>query len=291
MRSALIVLIAFFIVAAFALISSNATAEDPPKERPRVAMCSPLFVASKATSKVVIRGWKIEPATAVACDSPHITINILSKGPAAVPNKQDAKQIGDQQVEIEVTVGDMQESATAVLTVVAPDGTSEPHTLLIGSSQSMTADQEPNDGFRHAQVVQLPQTIDGLIHADGNVDVFAFDLDQPNQVTVEVNARKLGSGLDGILTLYDSRYNILADNDDHADSPDPYLTATLKAGRYFVVLQDAHDHGGPAHPYRLNAATCTLSHGIESCHRDVSKSSVFFPPCKLTFATPNFLND
>lgn len=255
MRNAQIFMAAVFIAVVFAVLSRNATAEDPPKEVPRIAMCSPLFVAAKPTSKVVIRGWKIEAASEVVCDSPHVAIKILSKGAAAVPNKQDAKQIGDQQIEIEVTVGDGFESATVNLTVVTPDGTAEPHTLLIGSPLAMIADQEPNDGFRQAQVIQLPQTIDGLVHADGNVDVFAIDLDQPNQIAVEVNARKLGSGLDSILTLYDSRFNIIADNDDHANNADSYVTAAVQPGRYYIVLQDAHDHGGPAHPYRLTVST------------------------------------
>lgn len=254
MRKALIPMAAVFIAVVFAVISPNATAEDPPKEMPRIAMCSPLYVAAKSTAKVVIRGWKIEPASEVVCDSPHVAIKILSKGAAAVPNKQDAKRIGDQQIEIEVTVDVMQESGAVKLTVVAPDGTSEPHTLLIGSPLAMIADQEPNDGFRQAQVIQLPQTIDGLIHADSNVDVFAIDLDQPNEVTVAVNARKLGSGLDSIVTLYDSRFSIIADNDDHADNADSYLTAAVQPGRYYIVLQDAHDHGGPAHPYRLTVS-------------------------------------
>ena len=255
MRNALISMAAVFMTVVLAVASPKATAEDPPKEVPRIAMCSPLLVATKSTSKVVIRGWKIEPASEVVCDSPHVALKILSKGAAAVPNKQDAKQIGDQQVEIEVTVDDVQESGAVKLTVLAPDGTSEPQTLLIGSQLAMIADQEPNDGFRQAQLIQLPQTIDGLIHADGNVDVFAIDVDQPKQIAVEVNARKLGSGLDSILTLYDSRFNIIADNDDHADNADSYLNASLQPGRYYVVLQDAHDRGGPAHPYRLTVST------------------------------------
>ena len=242
-------------VAAVAFVSPNATSEDPPKEMPRIAMCTPLFVVPKTTSKVVIRGWKIEPATEVLSDSPRVGIKILSKGAAAVPNKQDAKQIGDQQLEIEVTVGDGTDLSTVNLTVVSPGGDSKPHSLLIGSPSAAIHDQEPNDGFRQAQVIQLPQTVDGLIHADGNVDVFAFDIVQPNRVTVEVNARKLGSGLDSLLTLYDSRFNIIADNDDHAESADSSLNAALHQGRYYLVLQDAHDHGGPAHPYRLTINT------------------------------------
>jgi hypothetical protein len=44
----------------------------------------------------------------------------------------------------------------------------------------------------------------------------------------------------------------VASNDDWQGSTDSRLEATLaKAGTYYLSLQDAHDHGGPEHVYRL----------------------------------------
>ena len=66
-----------------------------------------------------------------------------------------------------------------------------------------------------AQRLAFPQSVMGSFHADANVDVFAMELSEATPIRVKV------------------------------------IAATLPAGRYFITRQDAHDRGGPAHPYRL----------------------------------------
>jgi len=232
-------------------------AAEKKAEPPRVAMSAPLAVPVNATTKMVVRGWSMDTATEVRSSSPQVSFKVLSAASVAVPNGQDAKQIGDTQMELEVTVVGGVEPGDATLTVVAPTGESPPHRLLIGSVHPLVADSEPNDGFQQAQVIQIPQAVDGQIHGDKNVDVFSFDIADPQSVTIEVLARRHGSGLDSLLTLFDDRGKIVAVNDDHDGTTDSRITAELTAGKYFVSLQDAHDHGGPAHPYRL---TTTLQH-------------------------------
>jgi len=138
-----------------------------------------------------------------------------------------------------------------MLTVVTPTGNSQPHKLLIGGAFPVVLDKEANDGFRQAQPIRLPQIIDGQIHSDRNVDVFSFEVIDSTKVVIEVFARRHGSGLDSLLTLYDARGSIITVNDDQTDTTDSRLEQTVPAGRYFIDLQDAHDHGGPTHPYRL----------------------------------------
>lgn len=228
-----------------------AHAEDAKPVPPKVAVCSPLAVLSGATTKVTLRGWLVDKATAVLCDNDQVTLKIVSQGAAAVPGKQDAKQVGDQQLELEITVAAGVAPGRVQLTVVAPDGESTPHVLLVGGDLPVIAETEPNDGFRQAQAIAPSQIIDGQIHSDGNVDVFALELTEKTQLSVEVQAQQLGSGLDSILTLYAAAGSIIASNDDQATTTDSKLEVTLEPGRYFLCLQDAHDRGGAAHPYRL----------------------------------------
>ena len=235
---------------AFGSLIAHAEEAKPPVP-PKVALCSPLAVASGATTKVTLRGWLVDKATAVKCDNDKVTLKILSQGAAAVPGKQDAKQIGDQQLELEITVAAEAQPGRVLLTVVAPDGESKPHALLVGGDLPVIAETEPNDGFRQAQAIAPSQIIDGQIHGDGNVDVFAFELTEKTNLSVEVQAQQLGSGLDSILTLYHAAGSIVASNDDSDKTTDSKLEAPLEPGRYFVCLQDAHDRGGAAHPYRL----------------------------------------
>jgi hypothetical protein len=239
-----------FICAAGLLGAATANAEDKKPAPPRIAMCAPLAISSGATTKVIVRGWLIDKASAVRSSDEKIKVKILSKGSATIPNKQDAKQIGDQQIELEVTVANVA-PREVMLTIVTPTGDSNSHALLIGGDFPIVLDKEANDGFRQAQQIQLPQIIDGQLHGDRNVDVFSFKVTTSTKVVIEVFARRHGSGLDSILTLYDARGSIIAVNDDHAETTDSRIEQTIPTGRYFISLQDAHDHGGPTHPYRL----------------------------------------
>lgn len=61
-----------------------------------------------------------------------------------------------------------------------------------------------------------------------------------------------GDGFDAMLTLYNERAQQIAFHDDLPKSRDARLEVELPAdGVYFLVLIDAHDRGGPTHPYRL----------------------------------------
>ena len=242
----------FLFACLFALFPLIAHADDAkPPVPPKVALCSPLAVPSGAKTKVTLRGWLVDKATAVRCDNEKVTLKIVSQGAAAIPGKQDAKQIGDQQLELEITVAVEAPPGRVMLTVVAPDGESKPHALLVGGDLPVVAETEPNDGFRQAQMIAPTQIVDGQIHGDGNVDVFAFELTEKTNLSVEVQAQQFGSGLDSILTLYHAAGSIVASNDDQDGTTDSKLEASLEPGRYFVCLQDAHDRGGAAHPYRL----------------------------------------
>jgi hypothetical protein len=214
-------------------------------------MCAPLGVPIGATTKLTIRGWKIDQTTEVKISSDKVAVKMVSKGAANIPGGQDAKQIGDQQVEVEVSIAADATAGEVTLTLVTSDGTSEPHTLLIGAAHPLIAEAEGNDGFREAQGIDIPQTIDGQIHGDRNVDVYAVQIDKQQTLVVEIFAARRGSALDSSLTLFDERGNIVAISDDAGESTDSQIERTLSPGKYFISLQDAHDHGGPAHPYRL----------------------------------------
>ncbi len=229
--------------------------EAKPSDPPKVAMCCPLAVSRGGTTKVTLRGWLVDKATAVKCDNDQVTLKILSQGAAAIPAKQEAKQIGDQQLELEVTVAAEVAAGRVLLTVVTPGGESKPAVLLVGGDLPVVAETEPNDGFRQAQLIAPSQIVDGQIHGDGNVDVFAIEITEKTNLSVEVQAQSLGSGLDSLLTLYNAAGSVMASNDDGDATTDSKLEATLEPGRYFVCVQDAHDRGGVAHPYRLVVRT------------------------------------
>ena len=226
-------------------------AEEPSAELPRVAVCNPLGVKLGSTVKLVIRGWKLDQTTEVRCSLEGATVKLLKKGNATIPSGQDAKTIGDTQLEVEIFAPEGSSNEKVTIVAVTAAGESKPHRILAGDPSHLIAEEEPNDGFASAQSIKPAQSVRGEIHTDRNVDVFSFTAEAGQTITAEILAARFGSNLDGILTLYDERGTILKSSDD-TETADPRLEFTLsQGGRFLLAHQDAHDRGGPAHPYEL----------------------------------------
>jgi Bacterial pre-peptidase C-terminal domain len=245
-----------FALAAFLVAATTLPAQDkkPPekKDAPRVVVAVPLGIPAGKATKVTLRGLKLDTATEVRCGAPKATVKIVSKGKATVPNMQEAKHVGDTQVEVEVTLPADVADGTAELTVVTPAGESAPHKLLVEKTIPAVAEKEPNNGFKQAQPVSLPQAVDGTIGQNQDVDVYRFEGKAGQRVVIEVFAARYGSALDSFLSLHDADGRLLATCDDIVGSTDSRMELALpKDGAYFASVIDANDAGGPAHVYRL----------------------------------------
>lgn len=110
------------------------------------------------------------------------------------------------------------------------------------------------------QGITLPHMIRGCISKAGVVDTFRISGHVGERIVAEVYARRLGSPLDSLLTVVNSKGKVIAMNDDtpdpdegllthHADS---YLSAKLPAtGDYFIKIRDIGRHGGDRFKYYL----------------------------------------
>jgi hypothetical protein len=117
-----------------------------------------------------------------------------------------------------------------------------------------------NNDRKTAQEVTLPVIVNGRIETPGDQDIFRFTAQKGDILVAEVNARRLNSPLDSLLTLTDSDGRMIAINDDHSDPgsglnthhADSYIRTEIPAdGTYYVSLTDTAHHGGPASTYRL----------------------------------------
>ena len=245
---------AAFVLAAVAAAGSLSAQDKPNENLPRVQMATPFSAAAGATVKVKVRGWKLDQASDVKLALAGATPKILNKGGAMPPQGQDAKQVGDQQVEFEVAVPAEAAAGEVALTIVTPAGESEAYQFVITAKDGDIVEIEPNDGFDKGQMIELNRIVAGNIQSDRDVDVFTFSLEKGKTLKANVIARKYGSAVDGFLTLFDAQGNIISINDDGATA-DAELKATIPAtGLYRLVLQDALDHGGTTHPYRLQVS-------------------------------------
>ncbi|MGC8668172.1 MAG: hypothetical protein ACP5VE_08680 [Chthonomonadales bacterium] len=125
---------------------------------------------------------------------------------------------------------------------------------------SEVEEQEPNDTAATARTVIPPVTINGRIDHPGDEDWFVFRVRPREMLVMEVRARRLGSPLDGILTLFGPGGRQLAENDDYPDPDEPLLTHQADPrivylfrapGVYFLRLRDIEGNGGDEYAYRL----------------------------------------
>ena len=133
-----------------------------------------------------------------------------------------------------------------------PLGYSNPVGFAVDDLPS-TPEKEPNDTRAQAQEVPVPTAVDGRIGTVGDVDTFAFKPGASGPWVLEVQARRLGSPLDALLTLRDAEGKVLQRNDDAGGQPDPRIGFEAVAGTtYQVDIRDLVERGSPRHGYRLS---------------------------------------
>jgi hypothetical protein len=119
---------------------------------------------------------------------------------------------------------------------------------------------EPNDTIQQANPLPIPSTINGRIQQPGDVDHFLVKA-QANQVfMLDVQARRLDSPLDSLLSVMNVQGGVHAENDDFVDPDYPLLLHHADsrfaftfpaAGDYILRIRDMQGKGGDEYAYRL----------------------------------------
>ncbi|PAW85242.1 MAG: hypothetical protein B9S33_10205 [Pedosphaera sp. Tous-C6FEB] len=232
-----------------------ASAQDKKAEdkSPKVVVAVPLGIIAGKTNTVEVRGLNLDTAKALLFTDPVVQTKVASKGKADLPQNQKKERLGDTQVKAEIFLPADFKGDEAAFAVETPEGKSAPAKLAVLRVGAFVEESEDNGSFAKPQVVTLPTTVRGGIKAAQDVDVFAFEGQAGQRVTAEILAARLGSPLDATLTLWNANNTLLASADDSPGDRDARLGFTLPvAGRYFLVVQDAHDAGSAVHGYLLS---------------------------------------
>ena len=75
-----------------------------PKNQARILVASPLGAATGSTTRLTLRGLKLDESTDVQITEMKGTVKLLKKSKVPVPMMQVPEKVGDSQVEIELTV-------------------------------------------------------------------------------------------------------------------------------------------------------------------------------------------
>lgn len=227
--------------------------DEKKKELPKVTAIVPFALSSGTTNKFQVRGLNLTNATAIRFLS-NVTLaaEIKSRGKATVPDKADAKKIGDTQIEVELALPDNSPSEDLPFIISTPDGDTGTNLLHVLRRELLFDEKEPNNGFRKPNVIKIPQNIRGAIDAAADVDVFQFQGKGGQKLRLELLSAPYGSSLDAILSVHDANGHVLMTCDDVQRSSDPSFSFSVPAdGVYFLSVMDAHDRGGISYNYLL----------------------------------------
>lgn len=140
---------------------------------------------------------------------------------------------------------------SAQLSVGSP--TFNPVTLEV-TDLPLTADAEPNDKPEQAQVVSVPQAINGHMDGPNDIDGYAITMKAGQTVRCEVRARRNGSSLDSTIRVLHPTAGVIATNDDiHPSTKDSMLVFSASVdGVYTIQIRDLLNRGGPTFGYILS---------------------------------------
>ena len=133
----------------------------------------------------------------------------------------------------------------------AGSGTGGPGGGRSGSRSGVVSDDHGNSRETGTQI-SIGDSEDGLMDRRGDRDYFVFNAKKGETISLDINARDIGSRIDSYIRLYDPDGGFVASNDDY-DGLDSYLKVTVsKDGKYALEVRDLGYRGGPQYYYELS---------------------------------------
>jgi hypothetical protein len=221
----------------FGLLPVCLAAQQMPPTRPDIEGISPHGAQRGTLVDVTIRGSNLENASRIEFATPKIQAEI--------------RKVQHNQIEARIHLDAAVEPGRHDLRLIAPHGSTVAW-FEVGD-RSETKEQEPNNDIQHAQSITLPTLINGKI-TQGDYDFYKFEARAGETLTFDVSARRYGSAVDSVLSLFDQNGTQLAYIDDYYWFKDPHLVYTFKkAGTYIVRVNGTSESGSPSGDYRLTA--------------------------------------
>ncbi|MDA1233138.1 MAG: hypothetical protein O2856_20430, partial [Planctomycetota bacterium] len=203
--------------------------------RPYLSQVYPAIVSVGQTTQLQLVGEYL--ADAAAAEYP---------APAALPNPDD------------------RESCTIDVSLTSADNTLNPVPLVITTLPVTVESDGDNNTSATATSITVPAAVSGRIEADSDIDCFSFDAKRDELISVEVLARRNGSGLDSIIRLINAEGKPLTENDDMRlwgrRTVQDSMIENWKVpadGRYTIEIRDVHLRGGADFVYGIEVTHAT----------------------------------
>jgi WD40 repeat protein len=220
---------------------STSNGRIQPPASPELIAVAPRSIQRGVTTRVHLRGTNLLSATRSLFDHKGISATILPQ------EKENPNELW-----LEVTPASNVPRGTYKVGISTRGGSSKRLPLAVDDI-AQVAEKEPNNRLSEATpATQLPSGLVGVISTAGDEDYFRFEASAGSTVVFDLQARREGSKLDGVLTLFDSQGRLLATNHHFNAQDDPLLVYEVEtAGQYTIRVSDLRQDGGDDRYYSL----------------------------------------
>ncbi len=223
-----------------------------PPPKPELAAVWPRGFQRGVATRVKLTGKNLLGATGVEFNSPKLQGKVLPS---------EVERADELTIEI-VPAADLPRGAFQ-LAIVTEGGKSGALSIEVDDLPQLV-ENEPNHSAKSATLISLPAGVWGTLAARGDVDHLAFDAKAGQTIVCELSSRRLGSALNGVLTLLDPAHEVVAGNNDFDGQEDPLVAYTIPAdGRYTIRINDLALTGSDKHFYRLSIGELPL---VTACY-------------------------
>ncbi len=156
---------------------------------------------------------------------------------------------------------DLTKQAAGRMNIFAtPDGVANPLAFEVNEGHVEFIETEPNNNPAAANFSEPPLVgadngvvFNGVIQQAGDADFFRFRVAKAAKLRIAVDAVRLGSSLDGLLSLHNANGGVIA-RAGSSNNQEPAIERDLAPGDYIVGITDLTSLGGSDFGYRVSIA-------------------------------------
>jgi len=234
---------------------NGATGTLLPPARPEILAATPRGIQRGVTTRVTLRGKNLLEPGGLEFDRGQISAQ-LAAADANADGASDTAIVYDITPPADLPRGQYR------LTITTPGGKTESLPIEIEEIPQL-AETEPNNTASEVSPTALPATVWGVLATKGDVDHLSFDAQAGQTLIFDLEAKRMGSAANAVLTLLNPLGQVVASSNDYGDETDPLLTYKVTApGRYTIRVRDLALAGSNKHNYRLTVGELPLVLGV-----------------------------
>ena len=261
-------------------------AKESPENRkrnPQLLSMTPMGGPPGSSLEIRLRGEDLEGIRSVWLDCDGLTAKVKAIKEIKLEKTRFSRKTYSPGQEVFLQVDIAEDAATGAhsLRLLTDWGLSGPVTFVVSDGKVVQEQPEPHQGPESAQLLKLPVNLNGRIGRNGEVDFYAFEvlenqelqlevlvsggilpgspihfrdpeliLYQPSQGWFQGKARRLETRVDSTIFLLPVEGGILKPRLRHRFG---------NPGRYLVAVGSLAQKGGPGHNYQLRISTVSSS--------------------------------